>query len=92
MNVGCCSLTRLNRSAIIGSLLSATVLVLSCGPLSAQQLLPTGAPVAPAPADPAIASALQQVSRTQHSCAIIEKTRLARPRRLLAMDTDLAPA
>ena len=67
MNVGCCSLARRNRSAIIGSLLSATVLILSCGPLSAQQLLPTGTPIAPAPADPAIAAALQQVSPGQHS-------------------------
>jgi hypothetical protein len=90
VDVGCCSLARPNRSAIIGSLLSATVLMLSCGPLSAQQL-PTGAPIAPAPADPAIASALQQVS-PDNIHAIIEKLVSFNNRSTLSsMDTDLAP-
>ena len=90
MDVGCCSLARPNRSAIIGSLLSATVLMLSCGPLSAQQL-PTGAPIAPAPADPAIASALQQVS-PDNIHAIIEKLVSFNNRSTLSsMRQDLRP-
>jgi hypothetical protein len=65
--------------------------MLSCSLLSAQQPLPTGTPIAPAPADPAIAAALQQVS-PDNIHAIIEKLVSFNNRSTLSsMETDLRP-
>jgi Peptidase family M28 len=78
------------RSVVIDPLLFFTIL-LSCGLLSAQQPLPTGAPIVPAPADPAIATALQQVS-PDNIHAIIEKLVSFNNRSTLSsIDTDLPP-
>jgi hypothetical protein len=97
VNTGCSSPARLNRPAALGSPLSATILwfsitlLLSCGLLLAQQPLPTGAPILPAPADPAVAAALQQVS-PDNIHAIIERLVSFNNRSTLSsMDTDLAP-
>jgi hypothetical protein len=71
--------------------LATTVLMLSCSLLSAQQPLPTGTPIVPAPADPAIAAALQQVS-PDNIHAIIEKLVSFNNRSTLSsMETDLRP-
>ncbi len=68
--------------------LFAATSLLSCGLLHAQQ---TGQPIAPAPADPAIAAALQQVS-PDHIRATIEKLVTFNNRSTLSsMDTDLPP-
>ena len=91
MNVGCRTVARLNRPAVTGPLLSVAVLLLSCGLLAAQQPLPTGTPIAPASADPAITAALQQVS-SDNIHAIIEKLVSFNNRSTLSsMDTDLPP-
>jgi Zn-dependent M28 family amino/carboxypeptidase len=79
---------RLNRLASTAALLS---LILLPSNLHSQQPLPTGQPIAPAPVDPAIASALQQVS-ADHIHATIEKLVSFNNRSTLSsMDTDLAP-
>lgn len=63
------------------------ILFLAAAPLHGQ----TGQPIAPAPADPAIAAALQQVS-PDHIRATIEKLVTFNNRSTLSsMDTDLAP-
>ena len=90
MDVGFCS-ARTSSLTSIFSLLPVLALVLSCGLLSAQQPLPTGALIVPAPADPAIAAALGQVS-PDNIRAIIEKLVSFNNRSTLSsMDTDLAP-
>ena len=55
MTAGPRFLSHFTRFTLVSSMLVT-------GFLSAQQLLPTGQPITPAPADPAIAAALQQVS------------------------------
>jgi Peptidase family M28 len=65
------------------------VSVLTVGPLHAQQPLPTGAPITPAPADPAIAAALQQVSPTSIQAVIAKLVSFNNRSTLSSMDTDL---
>ncbi|MGC1297442.1 MAG: M28 family peptidase, partial [Alloacidobacterium sp.] len=84
MNFGCSSLTRLSRSAIAVSLLSA-------GLLHAQQTLPSGQPITTAPADPAIAGALQQVSPNNIRAIITKLVSFNNRSTHSSMDTDLAP-
>jgi hypothetical protein len=67
-----------------GSLLS--------GPFSyAQQSLPVGQPIAPAPADPAIAAALQQVSPDNIKAIIAKLVTFNNRSTISSMETDLAP-
>jgi hypothetical protein len=68
-----------------------TASVLTAGLLHAQQPLPTGAPITPAPADPAIAAALQQVSPTSIQAVIAKLVSFNNRSTLSSMDTDLPP-
>jgi hypothetical protein len=84
VTIGRCFFHRVSRLAAVSFLLAS-------GPLRAQQTAPVGQPVSPAPADPAIAGALQQVS-PEHIRATIEKLVSFNNRSTLSsMDTDLAP-
>ena len=79
---------RIVRLAAAASLLS---IIFPPASLHAQQALPTGQPITPAPIDPAIAGALQRVS-PDHIRATIEKLVSFNNRSTLSsMDTDLAP-
>ncbi len=79
---------RIRRLPLPASLLPLLLLTASLG---AQQPLPTGAPIAPAPADPAIAGALQQVSAQQIRATIEKLVSFNNRSTLSSMDTDLAP-
>jgi hypothetical protein len=59
--------------------------------LHAQQPLPTGQPITPAPADPAIAGALQQVSPDNIKAIIAKLVTFNNRSTLSSMDTDLPP-
>ena len=72
-----------SRLIVVSSLLSLG--------LHAQQLLPPGQPVTPAPADPAIAAALQQVSPDQIKATITKLVSFKNRSTLSSMDTDLPP-
>ena len=66
--------------------------LLPCSTLiHAQQPLPTGKPITPAPADPAIAAALQQVSSNHIKATITTLVSFNNRSTLSSMDTDLAP-
>jgi hypothetical protein len=65
------------------------VSALTAGLLHAQQPLPTGTPIAPAPADLAIAAALQQVSPTSIQAIIAKLVSFNNRSTLSSMDTDL---
>jgi hypothetical protein len=78
------SLARLSRLAVIGSLLSS-------GLLCAQQALPAGQPIQTAPADPAIAAALKQVSPDRIHATIEKLVSFHNRSTLSSMDTDLPP-
>jgi Peptidase family M28 len=67
------------------------VSVLTAGLLHAQQPLPTGGPITPAPADPAIAAALQQVSPASIQAVIAKLVSFNNRSTLSSMDTDLPP-
>jgi hypothetical protein len=72
------------RLALACSLLPAAT-------LHAQQPLPTGQPIAPAPADPAIAAALQQVSPDNIKAIIAKLVSFNNRSTISSMETDLAP-
>ena len=61
------------------------------GLLHAQQQLPLGQPITPAPADPAIVSALQQVSPDNIKAIITKLVSFNNRSTLSSMETDLAP-
>jgi Peptidase family M28 len=68
--------------------------LLAIGPLhaqEAQQPLPAGQPITPAPADPAIAGALQQVSPDNIKAIITKLVSFNNRSTLSSMETDLAP-
>jgi len=65
--------------------------LLSLGALNAQTVLPAGQPIAPAPADPAIAAALQQVSPDNIKAIIAKLVTFKNRSTLSSMDTDLPP-
>jgi hypothetical protein len=64
--------------------------LLGSGFLHAQQQLPAGQPIAPAPADPAIVNALQQVSPENIKAIISKLVTFNNRSTLSSMDTDLA--
>ncbi|WP_371417450.1 M20/M25/M40 family metallo-hydrolase [Granulicella sp. S190] len=82
--------TRLHRM-IFPSRTVAAASLLACSLLYAQQPLTTGRPITPAPADPAIAAALQQVSPDQIKATITKLVSFNNRSTLSSMDTDLAP-
>ncbi|WP_433966928.1 M20/M25/M40 family metallo-hydrolase [Tunturiibacter gelidiferens] len=69
----------------------ATTALLACTLLHAQQPLPTGKPITPAPADPAIAAAIAQVSPDHIKATITKLVSFNNRSTLSSMDTDLAP-
>jgi len=70
---------------------TAVVSLLTFGILYAQEPAPTGSPVTPAPADPAIAGALQQVSPDNIKAIITKLVSFNNRSTLSSMDTDLKP-
>jgi hypothetical protein len=78
------SLARVSRLTLVPSLLAGAF-------LSAQTPLPTGQPIAPAPADPAIASALQQVSPDNIKAIIAKLVSFNNRSTISSMETDLPP-
>jgi len=84
VTIGRCLSQRVSRFAAVG-------FILSSGLFYAQQPAPTGQPIAPAPADPAIAAALQQVSPDQIRATIEKLVTFNNRSTLSSMDTDLAP-
>jgi hypothetical protein len=71
--------------------LTAAFTLLTGNLLLAQQLLPTGNPITPAPADPAIVAALQQVSPGNVKAIITKLVSFNNRSTLSSMDTDLTP-
>jgi hypothetical protein len=69
----------------------SAISLLAVGLLHAQQPLPTGAPITPAPADPAIAAALRQVSPDSIQAVIAKLVTFNNRSTLSSMDTDLPP-
>src|ERR1700739_3458640 len=65
--------------------------LLGSGLLHAQPQLPLGQPIAPAPADPAIVAALQQVSPDNIKAIIIKLVSFNNRSTLSSMEIDLAP-
>ncbi len=84
MTVGSRFLAHLSR-------LTAALALLTIGSAQAQQLLPAGQPVTPAPADPAIAGALTQVSPDNIKAIITKLVSFKNRSTLSSMDTDLPP-
>jgi hypothetical protein len=84
VNVGPRLLAHLTRLTAVATLLGA-------GFLQAQQLLPAGQPITPAPADPAIAAALTQVSPDNIKATITKLVSFNNRSTLSSMDTDLKP-
>src|SRR5277367_5676876 len=84
VTVGPRFLTHFNRLIVVTVLLAA-------GLLHAQQPLPAGQPIPPAPADPAIAAALQQVSPDNIQAIITKLVSFNNRSTLSSMETDLAP-
>ncbi len=84
MTAGPRFLSHFTRFTLVSSMLAT-------GFLSAQQLLPTGQPITPAPADPAIAAALQQVSPDNIKAIITKLVSFKNRSTLSSMDTDLPP-
>jgi hypothetical protein len=70
---------------------TTTAALLGFSLLPAQELLPTGQPITPAPADPAIAAALKQVSPDQIKATITKLVTFNNRSTLSSMDTDLKP-
>jgi len=81
--------TRTFRSSLAVRIFAAPVL--TAGLLHAQQPLPTGAPITPTPADPAIAAALQQVSPISIQAVIAKLVSFNNRSTLSSMDIDLPP-
>ena len=73
------------------SRLTAISGLLSFGLLQAQQPAPTGQPITPAPADPAIAAALHQVSPDNIKAIITKLISFNNRSTLSSMDPDLPP-
>jgi Peptidase family M28 len=82
--------SRLLRLTTAISSISA-ISLLTVGLLHAQQPLPTGGPITPAPVDPAIAGALQQVSPASIQAVIARLVTFNNRSTLSSMDTDLPP-
>jgi Peptidase family M28 len=73
------------------SRLTAIAALFAAGSLHAQQPPPTGQPITAAPADPAIAAALQQVSPDNIKATIAKLVSFKNRSTLSSMDTDLPP-
>ncbi len=84
MIVGPRFIAHFGRFTAIASLVTASL-------LPAQVLLSTGQPITPAPADPAIAAALKQVSPDQIKATITKLVSFNNRSTLSSMDTDLKP-
>ena len=86
-------IARFGRPALSRLLATSTLActLLPCFLLHAQQSLPTGKPITPAPADPAIAAALAQVSPDHIKATITKLVSFNNRSTLSSMDTDLAP-
>jgi hypothetical protein len=87
VTVGPRFLTHFSRLTVAASLLAVGLLHAQ----QAQQPLPAGQPIAPAPADPAIAGALQQVSPDNIKAIITKLVSFKNRSTLSSMDTDLPP-
>jgi acetylornithine deacetylase/succinyl-diaminopimelate desuccinylase-like protein len=83
------SFAQVSRLALVSSLLSGSFL--SGTFLHAQQPLPVGQPIAPAPDDPAIAAALQQVSPDNIKAIIAKLVTFNNRSTISSMETDLPP-
>ena len=77
-------LSHFNHLIVVSTLLGS-------GLLHGQQSAPTGQPITPAPADPAIAGALQQVSPDNIKAIITKLVTFKNRSTLSSMDTDLPP-
>jgi hypothetical protein len=84
VTIGRSFLHRVSHLAAVNFLLASTLLY-------SQQTVRTGQPIAPAPADPAIASALQQVSPDRIRATIEKLVTFNNRSTLSSMETDLAP-
>ncbi|MGH9595839.1 MAG: M28 family peptidase [Edaphobacter sp.] len=84
MNVGPRFIAHFTRLTVVAALFSFSL-------LPAQELLSTGQPIAPAPADPAIAAALKQVSPDRIKATITKLVSFNNRSTLSSMDTDLKP-
>jgi hypothetical protein len=71
--------------------LTALASTLAFGPLHGQQAPATGQPITTAPADPAIAAALTQVSPDNIKAIITKLVTFKNRSTLSSMDTDLPP-
>jgi len=81
-------LTHFNRVMVVSCLLTVGLLPAQ---QQAQQPPPTGQPITPAPADPAIAAALQQVSPDNIKAIITKLVSFKNRSTLSSMETDLPP-
>jgi len=84
VTVGPSFLAHFSRLTVVSSLLGFCL-------LHAQQPLPVGQAITPAPADPAIAAALQQVSPDNIKATITKLVSFKNRSTLSSMDTDLPP-
>jgi hypothetical protein len=87
VTVGPRFLAHFSRLTVVSSLLTFGLLHAQ----QAQQPLPAGQPITPAPADPAIAGALQQVSPDNIKAIITKLVTFNNRSTLSSMETDLAP-
>ena len=80
-----------NRLSIAACLLTAGLLHAQQPAPNTQPTAPAGQPITPAPADPAIAAALQQVSPDNIKATITKLVSFKNRSTLSSMDTDLPP-
>jgi Peptidase family M28 len=84
--------THFNRVMVVSCLLTVGLLPAQIpAQQQAQQPPPTGQPITPAPADPAIAAALQQVSSDNIKAIITKLVSFKNRSTLSSMETDLPP-
>jgi acetylornithine deacetylase/succinyl-diaminopimelate desuccinylase-like protein len=91
VNVGPRFLAHFSRLTVVAALLTAVAPLFLAGLLHAQQPPPTTQPITPAPADPAIAGALQQVSPDNIKAIITKLVSFKNRSTLSSMETDLPP-
>jgi hypothetical protein len=91
VTVGPRFLAHFNRLSIAACLLTASLLHAQQPATNTQPTAPAGQPITPAPVDPAIAAALQQVSPDNIKATITKLVTFKNRSTLSSMDTDLAP-
>ncbi|HEY1995062.1 MAG TPA: M28 family peptidase, partial [Edaphobacter sp.] len=91
MTVGPRFLTHFTRLSVGAALLTAAVIHAQQPAANAPQSSPVGQPVTTAPADPAIAAALQQVSPDNIKATITKLVSFKNRSTLSSMETDLPP-